>query len=593
MHKNMHLEKGKSSLQDKNGKRPRKKLSFKDPEAEILSANNEKKSLTIPRCKELKSLNYENNNITTENFILDTRRLSSSLEDLELESQAMRIVRTVGQAFEVCHKLSLVHTTSTVSSQEDIPCEKSNEALCDVSTKGKNETDRSSEPNSCDTQTEDVNPSASCETTVQRPTKLESLAPPASESGDRIIPEVGETYSSPLSEPLPLMGVVPPEGTPLSLYHQLQLLKHQLEQQNQQTQAAVAQVQLLKDQLAAETTARLEAQAQNHQLLVHNKELLDHIRMLVKQIQEFEKKHVEGKTDNVFPELPSVSEVAHSGISQLPTSANLPELVPTTTRSPLHENLLHPTQGYESWMPKNIVPSSSIQSSTSQNLNVSSPSNSPQLRSFSEEKANLFLSGLPFSSSPTRTNFVKTTDEIFKVQKVESPQIRTRSPILSQLGDDSTSSLLTLQINNLNTSMYVPCSTNSTTTTTISQLNPPPHKTKNSKLLDQGLISKRTTTKAAGMDDCSRNINSQEAYSQRPDVVSWPSSQVSINKHSTSGAQANLFPQNTQSYQYSERDSFLTQTARDIGRLTIQDKEMDYFQINESQHDERIQIFKS
>lgn len=50
------------------------------------------------------------------------------------------------------------------------------------------------------------------------------------------------------------------------------------------------QVHLLKDQLSAEATARLEAQARVHQLLLQNKDLLQHISLLVKQIQELETK---------------------------------------------------------------------------------------------------------------------------------------------------------------------------------------------------------------------------------------------------------------------------------------------------------------
>ncbi|XP_042863534.1 YLP motif-containing protein 1-like [Penaeus japonicus] len=101
---------------------------------------------------------------------------------------------------------------------------------------------------------------------------------------------VGETYASPLSEPLPSGDTLPQAGTPLSVHHELQLMREQLEQQQQQTQAAVAQVHLLRDQLAAETAARLEAQARTHQLLVHNKELLEHIQALVLQVRDLEVK---------------------------------------------------------------------------------------------------------------------------------------------------------------------------------------------------------------------------------------------------------------------------------------------------------------
>uniref|UniRef100_A0A3P9LR48 Carboxyl-terminal PDZ ligand of neuronal nitric oxide synthase protein n=1 Tax=Oryzias latipes TaxID=8090 RepID=A0A3P9LR48_ORYLA len=88
---------------------------------------------------------------------------------------------------------------------------------------------------------------------------------------------------------LPASGTLSP-GAPLSVHHQIQLLQQELQQQQQQTQVAVAQVHLLKDQLSVEATARLEAQARVHQLLLQNRDLLQHISLLVKQIQELETK---------------------------------------------------------------------------------------------------------------------------------------------------------------------------------------------------------------------------------------------------------------------------------------------------------------
>lgn len=58
-----------------------------------------------------------------------------------------------------------------------------------------------------------------------------------------------------------MLADVPPDAsTPLSAQHQLQLLRERLDQQAQQTRAAVAQLLLLRDQLAAEQAARCEAQ---------------------------------------------------------------------------------------------------------------------------------------------------------------------------------------------------------------------------------------------------------------------------------------------------------------------------------------------
>lgn len=66
-----------------------------------------------------------------------------------------------------------------------------------------------------------------------------------------------EVFSSPMTETSKGDGV---PLSSLSVQHEMQLLRQQLDQQTHQTQAAVAQVHMLRDQLAAETTARMEAQ---------------------------------------------------------------------------------------------------------------------------------------------------------------------------------------------------------------------------------------------------------------------------------------------------------------------------------------------
>ncbi|KAJ8274489.1 hypothetical protein COCON_G00091140 [Conger conger] len=202
------------------------------------------------------------------------------------KSQAMRIVRTVGQAFEVCHKLSLQHTQQNADGQEDGDSEKASpdsgpaRQLTGAEKKAAEETDIDAEEVPLpDSTVDEFNRGV---TDLDAAKEEEDIDEDEKVSGDVILagtPKMLLPSSSRLSA-----------GTPLSLHHQIQLLQQQLQQQLQQTQVAVAQVQLLKDQLSAEAAARLEAQARVHQLLLQNKDLLQHISLLVKQVQDLELK---------------------------------------------------------------------------------------------------------------------------------------------------------------------------------------------------------------------------------------------------------------------------------------------------------------
>nr|XP_061791120.1 carboxyl-terminal PDZ ligand of neuronal nitric oxide synthase protein-like [Nerophis lumbriciformis] len=225
------------------------------------------------------------------------------------KSQAMRIVRTVGQAFEVCHKLSLKNAQQNTDGQVDCNSEKNGNnpsmtgvhaqppvCMCRLVDSGTEfigiaeKTSTVAEETDIDADEANQIPAAE-ELNINRGvTDLDATAKASdlSTSDNKISEEASLLMSSPRLL-LPALSVLSP-ATPLSVHHQIQLLQQQLQQQQQQTQVAVAQVHLLKDQLSAEATARLEAQARVHQLLLQNKDLLQHISLLVKQIQELETK---------------------------------------------------------------------------------------------------------------------------------------------------------------------------------------------------------------------------------------------------------------------------------------------------------------
>lgn len=161
------------------------------------------------------------------------------------KNQATRIVRTIGQAFEVCHKLDAQTHFSMKTNDE--PFGKSKEKL-NVSTE-------SPPPYRLASPTKNTNSG--------RPSPIPS-------------PEVSKVSNR--------------DPAPISTHQHVMLLRQQIEQQQHQTQIAIGQVQLLKDQLTSETAARIEAQARSHQLLMHNRDMLDQMAQLVARLQELELK---------------------------------------------------------------------------------------------------------------------------------------------------------------------------------------------------------------------------------------------------------------------------------------------------------------
>ncbi|XP_040463208.1 carboxyl-terminal PDZ ligand of neuronal nitric oxide synthase protein-like isoform X1 [Falco naumanni] len=205
------------------------------------------------------------------------------------KSQAMRVVRTVGQAFEVCHKLSLQHALQNADGQADGASDKSAEEqpLEVHQIKGSKVTDADkvgidSDGICVSERGPGEVPGARGDLGVLKPGQASKDKNCQDAENYSLHPASSQQLLSP-SSPCSSASI-----TPLASQHCLQLLQQQLLQQQQQTQVAVAQVQLLKDQLAAETAARIEAQARVRQLLLTNRDLLQHVSLLVRQLTALE-----------------------------------------------------------------------------------------------------------------------------------------------------------------------------------------------------------------------------------------------------------------------------------------------------------------
>ncbi|XP_033223177.1 carboxyl-terminal PDZ ligand of neuronal nitric oxide synthase protein-like isoform X4 [Belonocnema kinseyi] len=233
------------------------------------------------------------------------------------KSQAMRVVRTVGQAFEVCHKLSINAGGEEKDRGDNDRGSRESENLHRDDDYEDREEIESDQPQPSPTSLhKDISLLGDGEDVISEqnpvPCLLRSHEVPVTTSSAS---PVGQSPSF-----LLFQGTVGSDcggllagGELTALKHEIQLLRERLDQQNQQTRAAVAHARLLQDQLAAETAARIEAQTRTHQLLVQNKELLEHIGALVGHLREQER----------------ISSGHMTGQSHVPGSANVPSQTPT------------------------------------------------------------------------------------------------------------------------------------------------------------------------------------------------------------------------------------------------------------------------
>ncbi|XP_002029898.2 capon-like protein isoform X2 [Drosophila sechellia] len=182
------------------------------------------------------------------------------------KSQAMRIVRTVGQAFEVCHKFNL-HKNSLEPNDErsDI----SSSELLDVEQISEQQLSEDGERGGGDNETPKkehlaITPDLN-HTQPQRPNHLDIMPSHSTlRKSNSLLCDVDD--KSP--------------GSPSSPRSEITQLKDQLEAQALQTRQALGQLMLVREQLISETNARIEAQARTQQLLQQNRELLEHLASL-------------------------------------------------------------------------------------------------------------------------------------------------------------------------------------------------------------------------------------------------------------------------------------------------------------------------
>ncbi|XP_058062313.1 capon-like protein [Anopheles bellator] len=233
------------------------------------------------------------------------------------KSQAMRIVRTVGQAFEVCHKLTIQ------DGGDNLGDDHSELSRCDVSDQDRC-SDRISEDGDIK---KDPTKSAHDSPRLARPDHLDlgtllqqqqqqhlpasSVAIANSSTGTSMLPPMYRSSPSAqeTTDPEAVSSAASLAKTPLSASREMTTLREQLDQQQHQTRQVLAQLMLVREQLISETNARMDAQARIQQLLQQNRELLEHIASLG-GYHEPDRPGLSATAIGIAPQLSSTAKVA-------------------------------------------------------------------------------------------------------------------------------------------------------------------------------------------------------------------------------------------------------------------------------------------